>query len=120
MDSQERRKNRRIVLQSSLHIKRVDSGHNEEISIEIHDLSTAGIGFYCEEMLQLNAIYDASITIWTKEVIKVLIRIVRAEMQENDCEYGGMFIALSDVDAFRIKVYDELEKAKMLEAEEQS
>lgn len=113
MEAQERRKYKRIGLESSLVIKRIDSnGDDEQVNIQIYNISKAGLGFYCLEPLQMNAIYDAHITIWTKEVIPALIRIVRIELQGDGYEYGATFLGLSDIDAYRISVYEAVEKAK--------
>ena len=103
----EKRRSKRMELQSKLFIKRIDEQDNKEIFIEVMNVSKTGVGFYCEEVLEIGAIYEALLTIWTKEVIHVFLRIVRIEMLgENEAYfYGAIFIGMSDLDAFRIEVY---------------
>lgn len=107
---EERRKSRRMGLESTIIVERIDSGKSDEITIEIQDLSKTGIGFLCTEVLEMGAIYKSCITIWTREVIFVLLKIVREVKQEGEYLYGAEFMGLSDIDAFRISVYEALEQ----------
>lgn len=111
----DRRRDRRIDLKSSLMVKRIDDGNTGEVTIEIHDVSKTGIGFVCNEKLEMDAVYESHLTIWTKEVIHTLLKIVRIEEYDDAYLYGASFIGISEQDAFRIAVYDavEQEKAKM-------
>lgn len=109
---EERRKSRRMGLESTIMVNRIDNGNAEEITIEIQDLSKTGIGFLCKKELEMGAIYESHITIWTKEVIHTLLKIVRKVSHENEFLYGAEFMGLSDIDAFRISVYEALEQAQ--------
>lgn len=111
---EERRKARRMKLESTITVKRIDSGMDEEITIEIKDLSKSGIGFFCTETLEVGSIYQSSIIIWTKEVIPVLLKIVRELDQEEKKFYGAEFMGLSEIDMFRIEVYEELERLEIM------
>ncbi len=103
---EERRKNKRTAMESELLIKRLDDGANRtEVSVEVLDVSKTGLGFISDQMLQIGEIYEADLTIWTKEVLHVLLRIVRIELKERGYFYGAVFMGMSDVDAFRIEVY---------------
>lgn len=102
---QERRKNKRSPLQSTLVIKRIDNNITEEVAIEISDVSKGGIGFACNEILQIGTIYEAYLTIWTKEVLHAFVQIVRIEMKGDTYIYGGSFVGLPEMDASRIEVY---------------
>lgn len=102
---EERRKNKRTELNSKLVIKRIDGENHKEVSIEIIDVSKNGIGFGCDEVLNIGAVYETYLTIWTKEVIHAFIRIVRIELVEERFEYGAMFVGLPEMDASRIEVY---------------
>ena len=102
---QERRKSKRSPLQSTLVISRVDDNVTEEVAIEISDLSKGGIGFTCDEILQIGSIYESYLTIWTKEVLHAFVQIVRIEMKENGYAYGASFVGLPEMDASRIAVY---------------
>ena len=93
-------------------MNRLDSKTEEKIRIQICDLSKRGIGFICEEQLEIGAVYECSLTIWTKEVIQVFIEIVRGEKLENGFRYGGSFVGMNDLDAYRIQVYQTVEEYK--------
>lgn len=101
----ERRKNIRLELNSKLIIKRVDSKESAEVSIAIIDVSKTGIGFACATPLNIGAVYETFLTIWTKEVIHAFIEIVRIEKKEGGYEYGGIFIGMPEMDSQRIEVY---------------
>lgn len=45
---EERRKSKRTDLKSKLLVKRLDSGVQEEIGVEVMNVSKTGIGFYCD------------------------------------------------------------------------
>ncbi|NLL77273.1 MAG: PilZ domain-containing protein [Clostridiales bacterium] len=111
MDVEKLRKCRRMELNSKLVVKRIDSNEQELITINVFDLSKSGVGFYCEEKLEMDSVYESHIMIWTKERIHVLLRIVRIEQLENGYEYGSIFMGLSETDAFRIEVWDTMEQA---------
>lgn len=102
---QERRKSKRSPLQSTLVISRIDDNVTEEVAIEISDLSKGGIGFTCDEILQIGSIYESYLTIWTKEVLHAFVQIVRIEMRESGYAYGASFVGLPEMDASRIGVY---------------
>lgn len=107
----DRRKNRRIELISKLLIKRMDrEGGSEEVNIEVTDASKTGIGFLCSEQLQIGAVYESFLTIWTKEVLHAFLEIVRVVGKGDGMyEYGAIFIGMSEQDASRIAAYDMIE-----------
>lgn len=103
----ERRKSKRIDLESKLLIKRLDQpGKAEEVTIEVIDVSKTGVGFNCSKPLEIGAVYEAYLTIWTKEVIHAFIEIVRIVKEDSTFTYGGIFIGMPQMDAARIEVYD--------------
>lgn len=107
MDNIERRKNRRMVLESRLIMKRLDSDEEpDEVAIEIVDVSKTGIGFNCTIPLEIGAVYEAYLTLWTKEVIHSFIEIVRLIKDDEVFKYGAIFIGMSETDASRIQIYD--------------
>ena len=108
---EERRKNQRMELESRIELKRLDKqGKNEEVGIEIADVSKTGVGFTCKEPLTIGAVYEAYMTIWTKEVIHAFIEIVRIEKKNDTFEYGGIFVGMPEMDAQRIEVYETVSK----------
>lgn len=108
---EERRKNKRMELSSKLLIKRLDAGGDtREVDIDVTDVSKTGVGFVCGEALEIGAVYEAFLTIWTKEVIHSFIEIVRIEKREDGrFSYGSIFIGMTEIEASRIETYSTLE-----------
>ncbi len=102
---QDRRRNKRSPLQSTLVMKRIDNNVTEQVAIEITDVSKGGIGFNCNEILQIGTIYESYLTIWTKEVLHAFLQIVRIEMKGESFIYGASFVGMPEMDASRIEVY---------------
>lgn len=102
---QERRKTKRTDLESRLVIKRLDGNSGNEVTIQIADVSKNGIGFECAEPLQIGEVYEAYLTIWTKEVIHAFLQIVRIELKDGVYSYGAIFIGMPEMDSARIEVY---------------
>ena len=109
---EERRRSKRTELKSKLLVKRLDSNDHEEIGVEVNNVSKTGIGFYCDEILDMGAVYDAYLTIWTKEVIHAFIEIVRIEKNVDTYEYGGLFIGMPEIDLQRIDVFNVVNDAE--------
>lgn len=104
---EERRKNRRIEMESKLVIRRLDKGGAlEDAAIEILDVSKTGVGFTCDKILDIGGMYEAFLRIWTQEVIHAFIEVVRIEKKGDVFEYGGIFVGMPESEAQRIGVYD--------------
>lgn len=103
---EERRKSKRTDLKSKLLVKRLSSGEQEEVGVEVENVSKTGIGFVCGELLEMGAVYEAYLTIWTKEIIHAFIEIVRIEKKADVYDYGGLFIGMPEIDLQRIDVYN--------------
>lgn len=87
-------------------MKRLDDAAQEEVAIEIIDVSKSGIGFNSSEVLTIGAVYESYLTIWTKEVLHAFLQIVRIEMRESGTFfYGATFVGMPEVDASRIEIY---------------
>lgn len=116
---EERRKNRRLELSSKLLIKRLDADHAaKEVNIDVSDVSKTGVGFLCSEPLEIGAVYEVFLTLWTKEVLHCFLEIVRIEMKgENEYAYGSIFIGMSEAEASRIETYSTIAK---MDAEEEA
>lgn len=106
VDMEERRRSKRTDLKSKLLAKRLDSSAQEEIGVDVKNVSKTGIGFYCDEILDIGAVYEAYLTIWTKEVIHAFIEIVRIEKVVDTYDYGGLFIGMPEFDLQRIDVFN--------------
>ena len=107
---EERRKYRRMELISHLVMKNL-KGTEEEVPIEVLNVSKTGIGFICENELNADTIHEAHLTIWMKENIHAFMEIVRIEkMDEKRYSYGAVFIGMSEMDSMRIEVFDTMGK----------
>ena len=106
----ERRKSKRIELDAKLFVKRLDQNEAFEITIDVFDVSTSGIGFYCNEALTIGAVYDTDLTLWNKDVIHAFIEIVRIAKSDSSFQYGGIFIGMPEMDMKRIEIYDTVEQ----------
>lgn len=102
---EERRKSKRTELNSKLVITRLDGTSNQEVDIEILDVSKSGVGFSCTQPLHIGEVYESFLTIWTKEVIHAFLQIVRIEMKGSKYIYGASFVGMPEMDASRIEVY---------------
>lgn len=105
----ERRKAKRIELDGILMLKRLDGGAAEEVAIDIIDVSSIGIGFECNKPLTIGAMYEISLTLWTKDVIDCCIEIIRITKEDSTFAYGAMFIGMSEMNKKRIEIYDTVE-----------
>lgn len=107
---EERRKSNRMKLISQIVIKRIDEEKPDELAeINILDVSKTGIGFTCDKALEIGAVYEAHLRIWTQEVLHAFIEIVRIEKKDQGFSYGGIFIGMPAVDCVRIEVYNTVE-----------
>lgn len=109
---EERRKAKRSELLSKIILRRLDNGKTEDVKIDVADLSKTGVGFTCDEPLTIGAIYEAYLTIWTREVIHAVVEIVRIEKLKNTISYGATFVGMPEMDAFRIETYQTVEESK--------
>lgn len=109
---EERRRSKRTELRSRLVIRRLDSQEEQEVIIEINDVSKTGVGFICTEILSIGNVYESFLTIWTKEVIHAFLRIVRIEMIDGNFHYGAVFIGMPEMDAARIETYQTINDEK--------
>lgn len=109
---EEKRRSKRTELLSKLILKRLDGGRAEEVVIDVNNLSKTGVGFSSKKALTIGAVYEAYLTIWTKEVIHAFLEIVRIEKKGENFEYGGIFIGMPEMDAARIETYQTVEDYK--------
>lgn len=103
---QERRKNKRMELESTLTVKRLDGGKTQDVDIEVLDVSKTGVGFTCNVALEIGAVYESNLRIWTQEVLHAFLEIVRIEKQGNTFIYGAIFIGMPEMDSARIETYE--------------
>ena len=106
----ERRKNKRMQMESKLMIKRLDQSAEEEVHIEVLDVSKTGIGFSCNTPLSIGAVYESFLRIWTQEVLHAFLQIVRIELKGDTFIYGATFVGMPEMDAARIEVYQTVQE----------
>ena len=109
---EERSRTNRRTLASKLLIKRLDGSAQEDSQIEITDVSKTGIGFSCNKLLDIGAVYESFLRIWTQEVIHAFVEIVRIEKTGQNYSYGAIFIGMPESEAARIEAYDTIESMK--------
>ncbi len=103
---QEKRHSQRSELVSTLMIKRLDSDEaGEEVTIDITDVSKGGVGFSCGKALEIGAVYESYLEIWTKEVLHTFLEIIRIEKKGDMYFYGASFVGLPEMEAQRIATY---------------
>ena len=78
---------------------------NTEFYVDLVDVSGEGIGFISDRQLLIGECFRGKMTLWTKETLEVIIKIVRSEEAEDGFHYGGIFVGLNVSDAIRIKIY---------------
>ncbi len=103
---EEKRHSQRSEMTSKLMIKRLDSNEaGEEVTINITDVSKGGVGFTCSKALEIGAVYESFLEIWTKEVLHTFLEIVRIEKTDDGFIYGSSFVGLPEMEAQRIATY---------------
>ena len=109
---EEKRKDRRLDLDVSIELERLDQGDMTTLKMihaNVTDLSSSGMGFDTMQPLDDSALYDTSLTIWSKETIQAVIRIVRCEkITDNLYHCGATFVGLMSSDALKINIYSML------------
>lgn len=115
---EDRRKSRRMELESKLIIKGLNGSSDEEVAIEVADVSRTGIGFTCECQLSIGSVYEAYLTIWMKEQLHIFLEIIRMETLEGGrYNYGAIFIGMPVMDSKRIEVYDTMDRMENTDTE---
>lgn len=107
---EEKRRSKRLELQVNIQMERLDEGDGvttvKYVKVDVTDLSRHGIGFTSKKLLQEYSYYNADIQIWTKEIINVVIKIIRRQDEgDGSYHYGGEFIGMTDSDALKIDIY---------------
>ena len=94
-------------MESKLMLKRLDQNEPaSEVTIDVTDVSKTGVGFVCDTPLEIGAVYESFLAIWTKEVLHAFLEIIRIEKKADDkYEYGAIFIGMPEMEANRIEGY---------------
>ena len=103
---EERRKAKRIPLEANLAMNRIDGSKNELVPVQITDISKTGLGFECGRVLEIGAVYEIELVLWTKERFKSFINITRCANEGAKTIYGATFVGLTEGDSCKIDIYD--------------
>ena len=104
----ERRKNKRLDLDVSIQLERLevdDVVTVKYLHVDVTDLSRGGLGFKSKQKLEIGTYYYTKIQIWTKEVIDAVVEIVRCQPGEDVNKYGCIFVGMSEIDTLKIDIY---------------
>ena len=105
---EEKRKHKRLELDVSLELERLDQDGIttlKYVHVDVTDISRSGLGFRTDRPLDVGTYYDAKVQIWTREIINTVIEIVRRAEENGRYRYGCEFIGLSDSEAQKIDIY---------------
>ncbi|MBQ2705434.1 MAG: PilZ domain-containing protein [Agathobacter sp.] len=107
---EEKRKDRRLDLDVTLELSRIDDADGittiKLVHVDVLDLSRGGIGFKTKQELNVGSFYDTKLQIWTKDIIEAIVKIVRRNKDEDGYyHYGATFVGMIDKDALKIDVY---------------
>lgn len=103
---EEKRKNKRTDLTVTAELSVISkTGDSHVIVADVQDLSPTGIGFTCDEELEIGTVYKTKIKIWTEETIPAILKVVRCTQIGDEMVYGGIFVGMENSDILRIQVY---------------
>lgn len=109
---EERRKYERLPLKLELTISSLFKQDYELIpdmneSIEIKNISRAGIGFVCVNELPLNYYFDAKVQLTPDKYFYSVLKIIRIEKLEQGYFVGCEFVGLADILSMKVDLYGE-------------
>lgn len=107
----EKRKHKRLGIEVQVETERIDVGNTTTVkylTVEITDISKSGIGFKCAEEFEDGATFIGNITIWTKEVIPAIFKIVRRSNESDGWHYGCIFVGMKESEVLKIQIYEML------------
>lgn len=110
----EQRKSKRLDLKVQLELERLDQDDVttvKYVEVDVQNLSRSGIGFTSKQELEVDSFYNTKLIIWTREVIDVVIRIVRRKDGEGEFFYGAEFIGMTETDTLKIDIYQIVNEA---------
>lgn len=106
---EEKRRNKRLELDVSVQLERLDEEGVttlKYIHVDVTDISRGGLGFTARQKLEVGTYYDTKLQIWTKEVLDVVVEVIRCEdYGDGNYKYGCIFVGMTDADAIKIDIY---------------
>lgn len=105
----DKRRNKRLDINVTLQINNLILDDAKDgltcVEVNVFNISKAGMGFTCDFDLPQESFYDADVELWTKDKIHTVLKVVRKRKEDSIWEYGCVFLGLSEMDAYRIEVY---------------
>ena len=107
---EERRKSKRIAINVTISLSPVNSvnsadGTTDAVSVNIIDISKTGMCFVSDHQFISNSFHDAAIVLDNKEMVEVVIEILRIDRRYDSVHYGCRFVGISPNDQFKIGAY---------------
>jgi len=107
----EQRKSKRTGMNVKIKLRTIQSeviivNSDEEIEVEVINISKDGMGFKTEELLAFQGLYDTDIILTNGERFTSIIKIVRMENTGNpETLYGCHFVGITGADQFKIDIF---------------
>lgn len=107
----DRRKYKRLPIELILEVDEVFKQDYEVIknlnaSVKVFDISKSGIGFISEASLPLSYYFRGRINLGDNDFFYVVMRIVWAEVNDNNKIYGAEFVGLAPFLADKVEKYE--------------
>jgi hypothetical protein len=107
----ERRKNKRLPIKLEIDIDKLFKQDNEIIhnineSIEVINVSKAGLGFLCKDVLPLDYYFNAKIEFDEVRYFYCVIKIIRKEVIGDTYLYGCEFVGLAEFLSKKVDDYE--------------
>lgn len=107
----DRRRYKRLPIELHLEVDEVFKQDYEVIKdlnakVSVFDISKSGIGFLSEAILPLGYYFRGKINLGNLDFFCVVIRIVRARIEDNKRIYGAEFVGLAPFLADKVDFYE--------------
>ena len=107
----EHRKSKRTGMNVKIKLRTIQSeeitaASDEEIEVDVVNISKEGMGFKTQKVLAFNGLYDTVIVLSNGERFSSIIKIIRMENDgEPETVYGCHFVGINGADQFKIDVF---------------
>jgi len=107
----EHRKSKRTGLNVKIKLRTIQNDliiadSDEEIEVDVENISKDGMGFKTKNLLTFRGLYDADIILANGEKFRSVIKIVRMENEGNpETLYGCHFVGINGSDQFKIDIF---------------
>ncbi len=105
----EKRRFKRLDIEVGVVLEQISEGNittTRTAKVDVTDISRTGMGFVCDQDLEIGSYFDVKMQIWTGEHIDTVIEIVRRKDEDDAHHYGAVFVGMTDVDALKVQIYE--------------